>query len=80
MAARGLRASQIPIGNPITTQNNRAVNTSARVIIACDQAPIAPMAISDISVAIPMPTPETCQAISAKRIIATGAGIPSSSC
>jgi membrane-bound ClpP family serine protease len=36
-------------------QNSRAVSTSARVIIACDQAPMAPMAISEISVATPMP-------------------------
>ncbi|KIO38414.1 hypothetical protein SU67_25015, partial [Escherichia coli O139:H28 str. E24377A] len=32
-------------GKPMTIQNSRAVNTSARVTIACDQAPIAPMAI-----------------------------------
>lgn len=61
-------------------QNSSAVSTSARVTIACDHAPIAPMATSEIRVAIPMPTLEIRQAISAKRIIATGAGIPSNSC
>ena len=79
-AARGLRASHIPSGRPISIQNSSAVSTSARVTIACDQAPIAPMAISEISVAAPMPTLEICQAISEKIIIATGAGMPSSSC
>ncbi|CSP78495.1 Uncharacterised protein [Shigella sonnei] len=64
----------------MTIQNSRAVNTSARVTIACDQAPIAPMAISETSVATPIPTPEICQAMRAKTIIATGAGIPSSNC
>ena len=79
-AARGLRASQIPSGKPITMQNSRAVRTSARVTMACDHAPMAPMAISDTRVATPMPRLEICQAISAKAIIATGAGIPNSSC
>ncbi|MNV82163.1 hypothetical protein D3C71_1758790 [compost metagenome] len=59
-------------------QNSRAVSTSASVTMACDQAPIAPMATRDTRVATPMPKLESCQAISANTIIATGAGIPSS--
>jgi hypothetical protein len=47
----------------MTMQKSRAVSTSARVIIACDQAPIAPMAISEISVATPIPALPNCQAI-----------------
>ncbi len=47
-AARGLRASQIPSGRPIIMQNSSAVSTSAGVTIACDHAPIAPMATSEI--------------------------------
>jgi hypothetical protein len=50
------------------------------VIIACDQAPMAPMAISEIKVAIPIPALPNCQAISEKITIATGAGMPSISC
>ena len=64
----------------MTMQKSRAVSTSARVIIACDQAPIAPMAISEISVATPIPALPNCQAIRENRIIATGAGMPSISC
>ncbi|MNP55178.1 hypothetical protein D3C76_1497980 [compost metagenome] len=80
LAARGLRASQIPIGRPITTQKSRAVSTSARVIIACDQAPMAPIRISEIRVAMPIPALPNCQAISENSTMATGAGMPSISC
>ncbi len=40
-------------------QKNSAVSTSASVTIACDQAPMAPMATRESSVAAPMPRPET---------------------
>ena len=79
-AARSLRASQMPSGSPIMMQNSRAVSTSASVTIACDQAPMAPIKISDTSAATPIPALLICQAISEKTMIATGAGIPNSNC
>ncbi|MNT92898.1 hypothetical protein D3C72_2342550 [compost metagenome] len=48
--------------------------------MACDHAPIAPIAISEISVAIPIPALPNCQAIMANRMIATGAGMPNNIC
>ncbi|MNT27585.1 hypothetical protein D3C72_1632220 [compost metagenome] len=70
----------MPSGRPMTIQKNRAVRTSARVTMACDQAPIAPMAISETSVAAPIPRLESCQAISENSKMAIGAGMPSSNC
>ncbi|MNH22199.1 hypothetical protein D3C79_820440 [compost metagenome] len=75
-----LRANHMPNGRPIKMQKNRAVSTSASVTIACDQAPIAPMATNDSSVAAPMPRLDICQAISENSKMATGAGIPSKNC
>ena len=73
--ALSLCASHIPKGRPIIRQNSNEVSTNARVIIASDHAPIAPIKISEIKALIPITLPESCHAISENKIIATGAGI-----
>ena len=60
-AARSLRASQIPMGKPITMQKRTEVSTRARVIMASDQAPIRPMTIIEMTVPTARRRPAICQ-------------------
>ena len=65
--ARSLRASQMPIGRPISTQKNSAVSTSDKVVIDSCQMPSKPSTSSDSSVATARRPPATCQASSDSR-------------
>ena len=60
--ARSLRASQIPIGKPITRQKKTEVITSDRVTIASAQAPISPTMAMEITAPMARRRPAACQA------------------
>ncbi len=77
-AALSLRASQMPSGNPMTTQNSTDVSTSDSVTIASDHAPMAPIATIERSDATARRGPDACQAIRAMTMMTTTAGVASS--
>ncbi len=74
-AAVLLLASHIPIGSPISKQKNTEVSTKAKVVIACDHAPIKPMKMREIAVDIPNLKLENCHASKNRISTMIGAGV-----
>ena len=78
--ARSLRASQMPVGKPMTMQKNTDVNTRAKVIIASSHAPTMPITAMEIIALMAIRRPAACQASRPMMTIISSAGVTIREC